>query len=107
MALVAVTRPGALQTRRLAGYLSTIRIVVSTPHAPLLDGVSGEVVPYSGALSTQVAGLMDGFNQVVFFLSVGAVVRLITPHLRAKYEVRACSPSTTPDGSSCRCCPGT
>jgi cobalt-precorrin 5A hydrolase len=37
-------------------------------------------------LRDQVAGLLEGFEQVVFFLSVGAVVRLIAPHLRSKYE---------------------
>jgi cobalt-precorrin 5A hydrolase len=29
---------------------------------------------------------MEEFDQVVFFLSVGAVVRLIAPHLRSKYQ---------------------
>lgn len=84
--LAAVTRPGALQARRLAERLPAAKVVVSAAHATLLNGVSGEVIPYSGALSGQVARLMEGFDQVVFFLSVGAVVRLIAPHLRSKYE---------------------
>lgn len=84
--LVAVTRPGALQARRLVQRLTTVKVVVSAPHAPLLDGVSGEVISYSGALSGQVAGLMQGFDRIVFLLSVGAVVRLIAPHLGSKYE---------------------
>ncbi len=84
--LAAVARPGAHQARRLVQHLSTAKVMVSAPHAPLLDGVSGAVVTYSGALSGQVARLMQGFDQIVFFLAVGAVVRLIAPHLRSKYE---------------------
>jgi len=85
--LVAVTRPGAIQARGLARHLPAAKIVVSAPHAPLLNSVANnQVIPYSGALSGQIASLMEGFDQLVFFLSVGAVVRLIAPHLRSKYE---------------------
>jgi len=84
--LVAVTRSGALQVRRLARSLLAAAVVVADAHAPLMAGIANEVTPYSGALSGRIARLFEGFDQLVFCLSVGAVVRLIAPHLRSKYQ---------------------
>lgn len=84
--LVAVTRSGALQVRRLARSLLAAAVVVEDAHAPLMAGIANEVTPYSGALSGRIARLFAGFDQLVFCLSVGAVVRLIAPHLRSKYQ---------------------
>jgi len=84
--LVAVTRSGTLQVRRLAPSLPGAVVIVADAHAPLLAGISNAVTPYSGALSGCIPGLFAGFDQLVFCLSVGAVVRLIAPHLGSKYR---------------------
>lgn len=84
--LIAVTRPGARQAFRLAHCLPRATVVVAAGHAALMDGLANEVMPYTGALSSRIPGLFSRFDQLVFFLSVGAVVRLIAPHLGSKYQ---------------------
>ncbi|WP_133511749.1 cobalamin biosynthesis central domain-containing protein [Candidatus Thiosymbion oneisti] len=86
VALIAVTKPGALQVRGLAQRLPRATVVVAAGHAALMDGLANQVIAYPGALSGRMAGLFSAFDQLVFFLSVGAVVRLIAPHLGSKYQ---------------------
>ncbi|CAD7854135.1 MAG: Cobalt-precorrin 5A hydrolase (EC 3.7.1.12) [Olavius algarvensis Gamma 1 endosymbiont] len=85
-ALIAVTRPGALQAYRLAQCLPRATVVVAAGHAASMAGLANRVIPYSGALSSRIPEVFSAFDQLVFFLSVGAVVRLIAPHLGSKYR---------------------
>ena len=41
---------------------------------------------YSGALRDEIGPLFVSFDQLIFFVSLGAVVRLIAPHLKSKDE---------------------
>lgn len=84
--LIAITRPGALQARRLAQHLPQASVVVAAGQAGLMEGLTNEVVPYTGAASNRISGLFSAFDQLVFFLSVGAVVRLIAPYLGSKHR---------------------
>ena len=86
VALVAITRHGAARLRRLAPQLPAAEIIVADKFAGELAGLANKVKPYSGAMSAQIAGLFAAYDQIVFFVSLGAVVRLIAPHLKSKDE---------------------
>lgn len=84
--LVAITRHGAQQTAGLARLLPEASVCVADKFAPLMAGLPNPVRAYAGAFRDEIAALFAGFDQVVFFVSLGAVVRLIAPHLKSKDE---------------------
>lgn len=84
--LVAITRHGAQQTAELARQLPEASVCVADKFAPLMAGLPNPVRAYAGAFRDEIATLFAGFDQVVFFVSLGAVVRLIAPHLKSKDE---------------------
>ena len=81
IALIAVTQAGLDQARLLRQRLHTGAL-----YRPGRYGPSQQVweQPYGGALSAQIAGLLAAYDQLVFCLATGAVVRLIAPHLGHK-----------------------
>lgn len=86
IALIAITKHGAEQVADLAPRLPQADVVVADKFAALMAGLPNGVNAYSGALSAQIAALFSGYDQIVFFVSLGAVVRLIAPHLKSKDE---------------------
>lgn len=84
--LVAITKHGAQQTAELARQLPHASVCVADKFLPLMAGVPNPVRAYSGAFRDEIATLFADFDQVVFFVSLGAVVRLIAPHLKTKDE---------------------
>jgi len=44
------------------------------------------LIGYQGPLSEQIGPLFASQDQLVFFVSLGAVLRLVAPHLKSKYE---------------------
>ncbi len=86
MALVAITKHGAAQVARLAPAITEAEVVVAEKFAPALAALGDRVRPYEGALRAQMAALFQRYDQIVFFVSLGAVVRLIAPHLKSKEE---------------------
>lgn len=84
--LVAITKHGAQQTAELARQLPQASVCVADKFAPLMAGLPNPVRAYSGAFRDEIATLFTDFDQVVFFVSLGAVVRLIAPHLKSKDE---------------------
>ena len=84
--LVAITKHGAAQAARLAVDLPDAAICTSAKFAAAFSDVSNTVRTYDGALRDEIAPLFANYDQVVFFVSLGAVVRLIAPHLRSKDE---------------------
>ena len=86
--LVAITKHGAQQTATLAQQLPDATICVAEKFAPILTaaGISNSVRTYSGAFRDEIAPLFADFDQIVFFVSLGAVVRLIAPYLKNKDE---------------------
>ena len=84
--LVAITKHGAQQTADLARQLPDASVCVADKFAPLMAGLVNPVRAYSGAFRDEIAQLLADFDQVVFFVSLGAVVRLIAPHLKTKDE---------------------
>lgn len=84
--LVAITKHGAQQTAGLARQLPEASVCVADKFAPLMAGLPNPVRAYAGAFRDEIAALFADFDQVVFFVSLGAVVRLIAPHLKSKDE---------------------
>lgn len=86
LCLVAITKHGAQQAASLAKRLPTAQICTSEKFASAFVGVPNSVYAYSGALRDEIGALFSRFDQLVFFVSLGAVVRLIAPHLKSKDE---------------------
>ncbi|OIR06090.1 cobalamin biosynthesis protein CbiG [mine drainage metagenome] len=86
IALVAITKHGAAQVAQLAPKLPYAGIIVAAKFAEQMEGLPNPVHVYQGALSAQIAALFQAYDQIVFFVSLGAVVRLIAPHLKSKDE---------------------
>lgn len=84
--LVAITKHGAQQTADLARQLPDAHVCVAEKFAPLMAGLPNTVGAYAGAFRDEIAALFANYDQVVFFVSLGAVVRLIAPHLKSKDE---------------------
>ena len=82
--IVAITKHGAAQAAALARRLPQASICTSAKFAGAFAEVANPVRAYEGALRDEIAPLFEGFDQLVFFVSLGAVVRLIAPHLKNK-----------------------
>jgi len=86
VALVAITKHGAQQAALLARQLPAASLCVAEKFAPLLAGLTNPVHSYSGPARDEIAGLFAHYDQLVFFVSLGAVVRLMAPYLKSKDE---------------------
>ena len=84
--LVAITKHGANQVAAMASQMPEAEVVVSAKFAELMRDLPNQVNSYEGALRAQMGGLFEQYDQIVFFVSLGAVVRLIAPHLKSKDE---------------------
>ena len=82
--IVAITKHGAAQAAVLARRLPQASICTSAKFAGAFAAVANPVRAYEGALRDEIGPLFEGFDQLVFFVSLGAVVRLIAPHLKNK-----------------------
>jgi len=86
LCLVAITKHGAAQAARLATDLPEADICTSAKFAAHFAQVHNTVRAYDGALRDEIGPLFANYDQIVFFVSLGAVVRLIAPHRRSKDE---------------------
>lgn len=86
LCLVAITKHGAAQAARLALDLPEADICTSVKFAAQFAELRNVVRAYDGALRDEIGPLFAAYDQIVFFVSLGAVVRLIAPHLRSKDE---------------------
>ena len=87
VALVAITKHGLARALALLPRLPEAHLVVTEKFAPdLPPALSHPVRILSGALSGHMADLFSDYGQLVLFISLGAVVRLMAPHLKSKDE---------------------
>jgi cobalt-precorrin 5A hydrolase len=84
--MLAITKHGATQLAKLAPRLPKADIIVAEKFSETMQDLPNKVNIYTGALRAQIADLFKDFDQIVFFVSLGAVVRLIAPHLKSKDE---------------------
>jgi len=84
IALVAITKHGANRVSQLAEKIPEAEVIVAEKFADLMSAVPNKIIIYTGALRAQMSSLFSNYDQIVFFISLGAVVRLIAPHLKSK-----------------------
>jgi cobalt-precorrin 5A hydrolase len=84
--LVAITKHGAQQVATLARALPQATVCVAAKFAETMQGLRNPLQAYGGPFKDEIGGLFQQFDQIVFFVSLGAVVRLIAPHLKSKDE---------------------
>ncbi|MGD0960186.1 MAG: cobalamin biosynthesis central domain-containing protein [Methylomonas sp.] len=86
VAIIAITRHGAEIAGRLAAHIPEAEIVVSEKQAAYLGDFPNSRLVYQGALSAQIGDFFARYDQIIFLVSLGAVVRLVAPHLKSKDE---------------------
>lgn len=86
VALVAITKHGLAQAIALVKQLPEAHLVVTEKFAANLPELHNPVQVLPGALSANMGDLFTRYDQLVLFISLGAVVRLIAPHLKSKDE---------------------
>lgn len=84
VALVAITKHGAAQLVLLAPKMPETTVIVSEKFGDAIQNLPNEKIIYSGALRAQMKKFFEDYEQIIFFVSLGAVVRLIAPHLKSK-----------------------
>ncbi|MBC8519043.1 MAG: cobalamin biosynthesis protein [Gammaproteobacteria bacterium] len=91
VALIAITKHGvsqmvALAAKMVSSDIEELTVVTSRKFASEVESVDCNKIIYQGAMRAQMASLMESFDQLLFFVSLGAVVRLAAPHLKSKDE---------------------
>lgn len=84
--LVAITKHGANQVAQLAVKLPQADILVADKFRELLSTSGNSTQFYTGPFRDQISTLFSQYDQIVFFVSLGAVVRLVAPFLKSKDE---------------------
>jgi len=84
--LVAITKHGAHQVAQLAKKSPDADVLVSEKFSATFAKTSNPTQFYTGPFREQISALFQNYDQIVFFVSLGAVVRLIAPFLKSKDE---------------------
>jgi len=84
LTIVAITKHGAVQAAELARLMPRARICTAEKFAAVFAGLPNVLHVYNGALRDEIESLFANSDQIVFLVSLGAVVRLIAPHLKSK-----------------------
>ena len=83
-AIVAITRHGIALAGRLAATMPQATLHAPEKFRPEASAASQHLRCYDGKVGDQVGALFAGYEAIIFMVSLGAVVRLIAPHLRSK-----------------------
>ncbi len=86
IAMLAITKHAAGQVRRAGLKMPEADIIVSEKFAHVMQDLPNKVIISSGPLRPQIGDIFSRYDQLAFFVSLGAVVRLIAPHLKSKEE---------------------
>jgi len=84
IALIAITKHGITQMLNLAEKMPDAFVMVSEKFKDRISELQNHKLAYSGALKVQIEFLFNKYDQIIFFISIGAVIRLISPHLKSK-----------------------
>ncbi len=85
-AMLAITKHAANQVREAGLKMPDADIIVSEKFAHVMEGLPNKIIISSGSLRPQIGDIFSSYDQLAFFVSLGAVVRLIAPHLKSKEE---------------------
>lgn len=86
VALVAITKHGVAQMANIAPKMAEADLITSEKFIEKIEPLANNTSCYRGALKAHIPIVLKQYDQIVFFVSVGAVVRLIAPHLISKDE---------------------
>jgi len=86
VALIAITKHGCELANRVAAIVDDITVIAPNKFAEKFATLKSRLDSYDGALSDQIGNLFRNYDQLVFCVSLGAVIRLIAPHLKSKDE---------------------
>lgn len=86
LTIVAITKHGAAQAATLARLLPEAVICCSEKFAASFAGLPNTLHAYKAALKDEIKPLFERSDQIIFFVSLGAVVRLIAPYVKSKDE---------------------
>ncbi|VAX09911.1 Cobalt-precorrin 5A hydrolase [hydrothermal vent metagenome] len=86
IAMLAITKHAANQVKAAGLKMPDADIIVSEKFAHVMEGMPNNVIVSSGPLRPQIGNIFSSYDQLAFFVSLGAVVRLIAPHLKSKEE---------------------
>jgi len=84
--LVAITKHGASGAKALASKLPQADIITSQKFKHVFADVTNQVHAYDGGLKAEIPLMFKDYDQIIYFVSLGAVVRLIAPHMVSKDE---------------------
>ena len=87
VAVVAITRHGIALAGRVVTALPGARLFAPEKFRTEVEAAApASATCYSGKTGDQVAALFAAFDGIVCIISLGAVVRLIAPHLKGKEQ---------------------
>ncbi|WP_415036034.1 cobalamin biosynthesis central domain-containing protein [Azonexus sp.] len=85
VAVLAITKHGLAQAARILAAQPEARLFCPDKFASALAAFPSKLCQvYSGKTAAQVPALLAGFDALICVVSIGAVVRLIAPHLGDK-----------------------
>lgn len=84
--LVAITKHGVAQAVNVAQKMPAATLAITEKFADKIPAIDNQLEVLPGKLSANIGMLFERYDQVVMFISLGAVVRLIAPHLKSKDE---------------------
>ncbi len=84
LAVVAITKHGAVKARALAARIHDADLFISPKFKDETADAGMPVTYYEEALKDVIGRIFAEYVTLVFFVSLGAVVRLIAPHLKDK-----------------------
>ena len=87
VAVVSITKHGIALAGRVVGAIPGARLIAPEKfRAEAETAAPGAASCYAGKTGDQIPALFAGFDGIVAIVSLGAVVRLIAPHLKAKEQ---------------------
>jgi cobalt-precorrin 5A hydrolase len=84
IAVVAITRHGIALAGRVVAALPGAQLFAPEKFRAEAHAASSAAHCYAGKVGDQVPALFSSFDGIIAIVSLGAVVRLIAPHLRSK-----------------------
>ena len=84
IAVVAITRHGIALAGKVAAALPGAQLFAPEKFRAEAEAASSTAACYAGKTGDQIPALFEAFDGIVAVVSLGAVVRLIAPHLKSK-----------------------
>jgi cobalt-precorrin 5A hydrolase len=84
VALVAITKSGAVKVAAIARQLSTADLFIAEKHVGNVGDVSNCVTAIALPAKDHIGELFAAYDQIVFLVALGGVIRLIAPYLKSK-----------------------